>query len=420
MNTFNRKKISMVALISASLGLISTAFSTEHNHVSNTSLSKPQIQTMKISDHEHKQDENAELHKDNGHSYHERDHKHENEENTEYKKSITLSPEKISIANIVIKTIHPRIHFTTVYAPGEIKVNGYQSYVVSPRTESVIIKRHAILGEHVNKGQSLVTLFSEAMAQAQADYLIASTEWQRVKKLGNKTLSESQLLNVETAFNAAYGRLFAFGLTDHAIKTITQQNTTSFGQYTLTAQRAGIVLSDDFAQGQRVAAGDEIMLLADENDLWVEAKVAPSKKLNLSINSPAVVTLDDQHYKATVIQEAHTIDPITRTRIVRLTVANIDDALHSGMFVSVNFQFKTNIQVMAVPEEALMRNADGDWTVFVEDNPGVFNAIKVELGRSFSEYREIKGLPSGSKVVIQGAFFVASEVAKGGFDPHNH
>ena len=335
-------------------------------------------------------------------------------------KGISFSPEKIALANIKIESITPQVQYSTVYAPGEIKVNGYKSYIVSSRTESVITNRHAILGEHVQKDQKLVTLFSESMAQAQADYLIASTEWQRVKKLGNKTLSESQLLKAETMFNASYGRLIALGLTSDAIQNISKMRTSLFGQYTLTAKISGVVLHDDFYQGQRVAAGDSIMLLADEKDLWVEAKVAPNKKLDLSINAPAIVTLEEQNYHAKVIQEAHTIDPITRTRIVRLSVNNQDDSLHSGMFVKVNFQFKTENKVMAVPETALVRGADGDWIIFVEDHPGEFEAIEVELGRALGDYREIIGLESGSRVVTQGAFFVASEIAKGGFDPHNH
>ena len=335
-------------------------------------------------------------------------------------KGIVFSAEKMALANIKVESITPQVRYSTVYAPGEIKVNGYKSYLVSPRTESVITNRHAILGEHVEKGQKLVTLFSESMAQAQADYLIASTEWQRVKKLGNKTLSESQLLKAETMFNASYGRLIALGLTSDAIQNISKMRTSLFGQYTLTAKISGVVLHDDFYQGQRVAAGDSIMLLADEKDLWVEAKVAPNKKLDLSINAPAIVTLEEQNYHAKVIQEAHTIDPITRTRIVRLSVNNQDDSLHSGMFVKVNFQFKTENKVMAVPETALVRGADGDWIIFVEDHPGEFEAIEVELGRALGDYREIVGLDSGSRVVVQGAFFVASEIAKGGFDPHNH
>lgn len=338
----------------------------------------------------------------------------------DHDKGITLSPAKMALANIKVESITRKIQYSTIYAPGEIKANGYKSYVVSPRTESVVISRHAILGEYVKQGQKLVTLFSETMAQAQADYLIDASEWQRIKKLNNNTVSESRLLQAETAFNASYGKLIALGLTVDAIDNISKRSMTTFGQYSLTAQRSGVVLQDDFYQGQRVAAGDFVMLLADEQDLWVEARVAPSKKLNLSINSPAIVELSGQRYNAKVIQEAHTIDPITRTRIIRLSVDNQEDSLHSGMFVKVNFLFKTQSEVMAVPEDALVRGADGDWTLFVEDHPGQFEAVEVELGRALGDFREIKGLKDGSRVVTKGAFFVASEIAKGGFDPHNH
>ena len=417
MKKFNRKKISIIALISVFMGVTSNAYSAE---TIDASLPKPQVKSVH-KEEQHKGDEHK---SEEGHDEHSEAKGHDGETedkgHTESEEGITLSPEKMSIANITVESILPKVHFNMVYAPGEVKVNGYKSYVVSPRTESVVLSRHATLGEHVEIGQKLVTLFSESMVQAQADYLIASTEWQRVKKLGNKTVSESRLLQAETEFSAAYGKLLALGLTDKAIKNISNKDLSLFGQYSLVAEREGVVLQDDFLQGQRVNAGDTIMLLANERELWVEAKVTPNKKLNLSINSPAFVNLGGQDYEAKVIQEAHTIDPITRTRIVRLSVTNKDDNLHSGMFVKVNFQFETDTQVMAVPEDALIRGADGDWTVFVEDHPGEFNAIEVELGQTFGDYREIIGLPSGSKVVTKGAFFVASEIAKGGFDPHNH
>ena len=90
------------------------------------------------------------------------------------------------------------------------------------------------------------------------------------------------------------------------------------------------------------------------------------------------------------------------------------------MFVKVYFQFATKQKVMAVPEGSLIRSAGGDWTVFVEDHPGEFKATEVNLGRALGDFREIIGLESGTRIVTKGAFFVASEIAKGGFDPHNH
>ena len=420
MNTIFSKKLLAVVISSLLVGLTINHHAFAQSSDGTGSVAKVSKQDVKEHKDDHDEHDHEKGHEEDKGDHDEHGHEGDNKEEEEHEEGITIDPKKMSLANIKVESVKPEYQFSTVYAPGEIKANGYKSYVVSPRTESVIISRHAALGEHVDKGQKLVTLFSESMSQAQADYLIASTEWQRIKKLGNKTVSESRLLQAETTYNASYGKLIALGLTEKAIKSISNKDIKAFGQYTLTAQREGVVLQDDFIQGQRVDAGDTVMLLADEKQLWVEAKVSPNKKLNLSIDSPAVLKLEGQSYNAKVIQEAHTIDPITRTRIIRLGVENSDDNLHSGMFVKVYFQFATKQKVMAVPEEALIRSADGDWTVFVEDHPGEFKAVEVELGRALGGFREIIGLDSGTRIVTKGAFFVASEIAKGGFDPHNH
>ena len=68
---------------------------------------------------------------------------------------------------------------------------------MSPRTDSVVISRHAALGDEVAKGQVLVTLFSETIAQSQAEFLIASSNYSRAKKLDKNTISESALVEAE-------------------------------------------------------------------------------------------------------------------------------------------------------------------------------------------------------------------------------
>ena len=94
--------------------------------------------------------------------------------------------------------------------------------------------------------------------------------------------------------------------------------------------------------------------------------------------------------------------------------------LHSGMFADSYFEFDTQQPVLAVPESALVRSPDGHWIVFVEEESGVFAATEVERQRALGTWREISGIAEGTRVVTSGAFFVASEQAKSGFDPHNH
>lgn len=428
----NKTALALLMLLSTGITLSASvnASTDEHQEASHDAHSHQQPKTKLKSvngEQRNKVDEETskELHASNEseHQHGEDDHNDENsvdEEEGSHEQGITFSLAKMAIADIAVSTITPKRFAKTLYAPGEIKANGYKSYIVSPRTESVVIARHVTLGQHVDKGEALVTLFSESVAQAQAQYRVAYNDWLRNKKLGRDTVSDSQLLNSETDYIAAYSRLQAYGLTKAAIAKVVENNSSNLGEYTLIAQREGAVLNDDFSQGQRVSAGERIITLANESELWVEARVSPNKRLNLPIGTKAVIEMAGESFTATIIQEAHTIDPLTRTRIVRLSVKNTQDSLHPGMFVNVNFLFSTQKKVMAVPEAALMRSSDGDWTVFVEDHPGEFAALEVELGQSLGAYREVIGLKPNTKVVTQGAFFVASEIAKGGFDPHNH
>ncbi|PCJ49905.1 MAG: efflux transporter periplasmic adaptor subunit [Gammaproteobacteria bacterium] len=342
----------------------------------------------------------------------------EQDEHDDEDTGIELSDEQLHLAEIKTSVLQYQVMTYNIYAQGEIKANDYTSYLVSPRVDSVVLKRHVALGDHIEINQPLVTLFSESMVEAQASYRLAASEWTRVQQLGRKSVGGKRYIEAQTNYEADMGRLYAFGLSDAAIKTLATSSK-RLGEYILYAKISGAVLSDNFRQGQRVESGGTLFELADENTLWVEAKLAPSMELDLPENSIAQVKVVHNTYLATVTQKAHTIDPVTRTRIVRLLVENSDHKLHPGLFADVYFVFETDEKVLAVPEEALMRSSDGDWMVFVEEH-GEFKGVEVELGRQVGALREIHGLPAGTKLVTKGAFYVASEIAKGGFDAHNH
>ncbi len=116
--------------------------------------------------------------------------------------------------------------------------------------------------------------------------------------------------------------------------------------------------------------------------------------------------------------------------------------MHPGLFVDVYFSLSSKEPVLVVPETALLRGGDGDWLVYIQEEHQheeasdhdqekiAFSAQEVELGqiyRTFSKktnqwlsWREISGIAKNSKVAMTGAFFIASQSAKGGFDAHNH
>tara|TARA_R110002167_G_scaffold43085_5_gene130476 strand:- start:1818 stop:3173 length:1356 start_codon:yes stop_codon:yes gene_type:complete len=396
--------------------------------VSAVSAANSQV-VEKTPGHQENSDDHEEEHVHEGKD----EHSNEGEEKDEHghgleeeeSAGVKLTNSQLSLAEIEAKPLVLQTLSYDIYAPGEIKANDYTSYLVSPRVDSIVLKRHVALGDHVEEGQVLVTLFSETVAEAQASFRVANAEWQRVQKLGQKAVGDRRYVAAQTDYEADNARLSAFGLSADAIKILTKSPVKNLGQYTLRAISSGAVLSDNFRQGQRLASGDTLIELADEQTLWVEARLAPTMQLDIPVGSVAQLIVGDTSYTAKVTQKAHTIDPITRTRIVRLQVENDEHNLHPGLFADVYFSFATEQQVFAVPEEALMRGSDGDWQVFVEEN-GEYKGVEIELGRTFShadtsqKMREISGISAGTNVVVKGAFYVAAEIAKGGFDAHGH
>jgi len=433
---------SIITVVISAIVAIAASHAAEHKH-EKASSDVPQSEKETLHDHPKKNQTDANVntpntehkHNEESKSLHNEKHDDHDDENQDQHNeanqssehgehsesaSASLNPAQMTLADIQVSRLTPQKVDYQLYAPGEILSNGYTSYRVSPRVASVVLRRHVALGDHVSKEQPLVTLFSERVAQAQAAYRTAQPEWIRVQKLGRKAVGEQRFISAKANLEQAKATLLAYGLSTADLESLSSQQSVALGEYTLRAEIDGAVLNDDFEQGQRIEAGGSLIALADEKQLWVEAHLPANLALTLSAGTPAEVVTGDTRMTALVTQEAHTIDPVTRTRTVRLLMDNPEHRLHSGQFTEVYFRFRTEKPVLAVPETALMRGADGDWTVFVEDHDGEFQPMEVELGRALGSLREITGIEPGAQIVTRGAFFVASQIAKGGFDPHNH
>jgi RND family efflux transporter MFP subunit len=346
-------------------------------------------------------------------------HDHHEQQGEPEAQQLELTPVQRRLANIKVAAIQPKVISYQVYAPAEIKDNGYNSYFVSPRIDSVVVQRHVTLGEHVSKNQVLVTLFSEVMVEAQANYTLVQSEWVRMKQLGSQTVGEKKLSTAKTDFLAAKARLLAYGMSEQSIKLLNMQ-TATLGQYQLSAAIDGAVLADDFHQGQRVVAGEPLLKLVDESTLWIEASLPADTQLALPMGSVAQVKIGKTMTKARVAQQAHTIEPQSRTRTVRLVLDNPDDRFHAGMFADVYFNLNTKKPVMAVPQSALKAKQQNQWQVFIEQTDGHYSAQTVEIEATLGDWVVVHGIEPGVSLVVEGAFFVASQLAKDGFDPHNH
>jgi RND family efflux transporter MFP subunit len=253
--------------------------------------------------------------------------------------------------------------------------------------------------------------------------LTAENEWQRVRKLGRKVVAERRYQDARIAAQQARARLLAYGMSADQIDKLARGNRVdrADGRFDLLAPIAGTVIRDDFVTGQMVQPGDLLFEISDESRLWVEARLDPASAHRVRTGSKAQVLADGQWLPGEVIQVHHALDETTRTLSVRLAIRNPDDRLHPGQFVSVRIGTGDSGETgLLLPTAAVLRSADGDWQVFIEHEPGEFEPKEVDVIRQLGDRMLIDGIGPGTRVVTQGAFFVQSELAKSGFDVHNH
>lgn len=353
-----------------------------------------------------------------GHDSH--NHGGESEDAHEEATVLELTAEQQNMLNLQVITLQPEANATrTMTVPAEIISNQYRTWVVPVRIDSQVQSRSATLGQHMEKGDAIATLFSPAMAQLQSDLQVAADGWRRVKNLGRRTVGNQRYLDAQSQYQSLRARAKGYGLSNSAIADI-EAGKNEKGVYTLTAPDDGLVLEDAFQQGQWLTAGSALVTLVDESELWAEAALPPSPGLQISTGTPARVIVGGTSVDGKVIQSGHRLNPVTRTLAVRVAIPNAGHLLHPGMFADVALALAAPENTLTVPEEALTRSADGDWQLFVEEEPGHYKPVEIQLNGQLENRRIVTGLEPGTRVVTRGAFFLASEMAKSGFDIHNH
>jgi RND family efflux transporter MFP subunit len=333
-----------------------------------------------------------------------------------------LTPEQIRTAGIETITVKSGQVADILIAPGEVMLNAYRTIRVTPRIEAQIVKRHARLGDHVEAGDPLVTLSSVVVAEAQGQLLVSDREWKRVQKLGRKVVSERRYIEAQVARQQAFARVLAYGMTGEQIKILLRKGNASEanGELELLSTQAGTVIEDDFIVGELAEPGRILFTITDESSLWVDARLNAEDANRVRVGTSARIRIGNQWLDGQVIQTRHALDESTRTLSVRLEVANPDDRLHPGQFVTVEIQSTDSESGIAVPVAAVMRSPDGDWQVFIEEAPGRFEPREVAVLRTVGKQLVVEGLREGEVIVSKGAFFIQSEIAKSGFEIHNH
>lgn len=323
--------------------------------------------------------------------------KNDNEAN-----EISLSKQQIRLGNISTQSIVAsqsslKQSYMGTLAINQEKINSVSSRAMG-RIEKLFFKT---VGDYVAKNQAVYELYSEDIAIAKQDYLMAHKQLAMPGDFGK---------NAKNMLASAKQKLLFYGLANAQIESIktnknVSPNTIFYSTY------SGTVSEISATEGSYVMEGATIIKLADLNNLWLETQVNVNYAKTIKIGQKANVTFSDFPDKTINTRVAFInpeINPDTRLLLIRMEIPNQGSHLKPGMQAVVKLS-QSNAKGIFLPIDAVIQDENASY-IWVEKRPGVFENVMVETGIETDGMIEIKSdLDPSKKVVITGAYAINSE-----------
>jgi cobalt-zinc-cadmium efflux system membrane fusion protein len=294
---------------------------------------------------------------------------------------------------------------------GENRSRLLPAYAKILHAKSVYFREKGLFEKKISS-ESEFQLALENYKSAEARYLSLREQveydgsWTLLEK---KRAAEVSKLNLETAVQ----KLFALGMTGAEIKSLSMQVDHIFTQYELKAPITGIVIRKHITTGEAVKGDDDIFLLADLSDVWVNIAVPEKDLKSVRLGQKVKVILKnlDLTGSGTLSYLSSVIDEKTRTVTARVVIPNPKRQWRPGSFVTVELMREEKKIPLGIPVEAIQTIRD--WTVVFVKYGNFFEARPIEIGESDGSVTEIlDGLRIGEQVVVKNSFAVKAEIGK--------
>jgi membrane fusion protein, heavy metal efflux system len=314
---------------------------------------------------------------------------------------------------------------------GSIDFNEDMTLQVFTPYQGRIIRLFAEVGDDVKKGQTLFTIDSPDLLQAESTLIAAagvleltSRNLARLKELyQSRAVSQKDLDQAVSDQQTAEGNLRAardavriFGKVDADIDGIIARR---LADPTLVVPSPidGRITARNAAPGLFVQPGGAPapFSVANVSTMWMLANVAESDSPALHVGQEVTVNIaafPDKVFEGRISTVGSIVDPNTRRVLVRSESADPRHELRSGMFA--NFVIRTGdpIRSPGVPLDGVVREGDGTMTVWVTTDRRRFTKRTVKIGLERDGYRQIlEGLQPGELVATNGAIFLSNMLA---------
>jgi membrane fusion protein, heavy metal efflux system len=347
---------------------------------------------------------------------------------------VRLQPDEATRSGMTVEPIGRMAFRTYRTFPGVVRPNENASANITTLVRGRVAEVHADLGQMVEHNQLLAVLHSSDLGLAQSAYLkararrhVAEQAFQRAQFLYKEKVigqaeaqrREGEMISVRAETNEAQEGLRLLGMSDKEIRTL-EQTQTIRSQVTIVAPFAGRVIARDLTKGELVDIAQKLFVVADLSTLWVlgnvsEKDISFMQRAAAVPNQPVevhVAAYPDEVFEGTVSYVGDVIDIATRTMAVRLVLDNSKGHLKPEMFATIRVSSEQASDVLVVPEAAIQHDRDRIF-VFVQKEPGVYEARTIKLGEKNGSFAEVlDGVQEGEVIVKEGAFTLKSELLK--------
>jgi membrane fusion protein, copper/silver efflux system len=308
--------------------------------------------------------------------------------------SIEIDPRVVQTLGIRVATVEQGSFARVVDTVGLVAVDEHYIEAIQVREPGWVERLDVrAVGDSVRRGQLLAGVYSPDLLATQQELLIARSS------------------NDPTLIEAARRRLGLFGLSDAQIARIEKAGQVE-RRIDYYAPFDGYVMELGVRQGAAVEPGATLFQLANLSSVWMIAEVPEAQAAWVKTGNPAeaqVPALPGERFEGKVDYLYPELTPATRTLKVRVVFNNPGQHLRPGMFAMAHLRGSTQVSVLTVPTEAVIKTGTRS-VVIVADDATHFRPAVVRVGTEHGGRSEIlEGIQVGQNVVASGQFLIDSE-----------
>jgi membrane fusion protein, heavy metal efflux system len=340
--------------------------------------------------------------------------------------TINLSDSQVEAIKIV-EVGYYDFHFETT-ATGSLDFNQDMSVQVFTPYQGKIINLSAKVGDEVMAGQTLFTIDSSDLLQAESTLIQTAgvldlttrglTRAKRLVEIGGgaqKDLEQatSDQQTAEGAFRAARNTLHIFGKNDTEIDRIAAERKID-STLVVPSPITGVITARNAAHGLFVQPGNAPApyTVADISTKWLNAAVSESDISALRLGQDVeahVLAYPNKIFEGKVTTLAASVDPTTHRLLVRSEIRDPDHLLRPGMFASCVIRIGAPLRSTAIPLNGVVREGDGTMSAWITKDQRQFTKRTIQTGLQQNGYDQIlRGVQPGELAVSEGAVFLSN------------